>query len=114
MDKRDDALYYMEFGEVAIDQADDINIPVDCWIVSPKGVSGEDCTEGSDNYWHWYADNYQPRRGLLVSLAYHIAAENKKDIIAAVRRYVVPLYQVCMKSLAADGVTSWFVSTETP
>jgi len=86
---------YFDFGEIPLKDADGSNLPVNCYLFEPD----------NDIYWHWTASNYMPRRGVVSGLAYEIRAVSKKDILNAVRKYVVPLYEKIVESLKEDGET---------
>ena len=84
---------YFDFGEVSLKEADGSNLPVNCYLNEPD----------EDTYWRWAASNYMPRRNTVSACVYEIRATCKEDILNAVRKYVVPLYEAIVESLKEDG-----------
>lgn len=83
---------YFDFGDIALKECDEANIPVNSFLGEPD----------EDEYWHWTADNFMPRKGYCGG-NYEIRAESKEDILQAVRKYVVPLYEIAVKELKEKG-----------
>lgn len=81
-------------GEIELSEADDSNIPVVCLLSPP------DCDE---KRWVWYASNFMPRKEYCHSGAYRLEADTKEEIVEAVRKHVVPLYEAALKNLKETG-----------
>lgn len=88
-------LSYFDFGEMALKECDDANIPVQSFISSPE--------ESGDEYWHWTAANFMPRKLIAHDGAYEIRAKSREEIIKALEKYVIPLYQNAIDSLRIKG-----------
>lgn len=86
---------FEDIGEIPITEIDDMNIPIICFISPPD--------ENEDKKWHWTAENYVPRKSRIINDMYEIIADNKKDILNAVRKYVVPFYQTAIRNLKIKG-----------
>ena len=86
--------YYKNTGNIGIEECDDMNIPVNCFISEPNEDSQK---------WIWQADNFMPRKAMIDSCKYEIEADTKEHIIAAVNKYVVPLYANALEKLKTSG-----------
>lgn len=91
----DGKLDYFDFGEIALKKCDDANIPVQSFISSPE--------ESGDEYWHWTAANFMPRKLYVRDGAYEIRSKSKEGIIKAIEKYVIPLYQNAIDCLRLEG-----------
>ena len=94
-----------DIGEIPIDDADDANIPVNCFMVPPDIEGG---------VWRWTALNYMPRRNRCSSYSdsYILEADSKEEILRAVRKYVTPLYFAAFHNLWSSG-ENYYWRTET-
>ncbi len=98
---------YQNFGAIPIEEADDMNIPVNCLIVEPDPTD-----EGGLNQWLWTADNFMPRRGRVEEGQYEVRADTREALIEAVNEYVVPLYQAALTNMQKTGENYyWRVET---
>lgn len=91
--KPSDGLDYFDFGNIAIKDCDDANVPVNCFLCEPN----------EDEYWTWFASNFMPRKERVTEGAYKIKAKTKEDILKAVNKYVVPLYWLAVNNLTHTG-----------
>ena len=86
-------LNYFDFGDIALKDCDDANIPVCCFLCEPE----------EDEYWTWIASNFMPRKERITESSYKIKAKTKEDILKAVNKYVVPLYWIAVNNLINTG-----------
>ena len=84
---------YIDIGDMAIDSANDSNIPVVCFIHEP---------ESDGEQWSWTATNFMPRKECCGG-SYEIRANSKEAILQAINKYVTPLYDVAAKNLRTTG-----------
>ena len=56
-----------------------------------------------DEYWCWTADNFMPRKEYVNGSSYKIKAKTKEDILLAINKYVIPLYEIALKNLKETG-----------
>ena len=82
-----------DIGEMPIEDANDANVPVVCMLHEPGRKNG---------LWSWTAINFMPRKECCGG-GYHLEADTKEEIIDAVRKHVLPLYQVATENLGAYG-----------
>lgn len=80
-------------GEMPIENANDANVPVVCMLQDPDRENGP---------WVWTAVNFMPRKERCSS-GYRLEADTKEEILDAVRKHVLPLYQVATENLGAYG-----------
>ena len=94
-----------DIGEIQIDEADDANVPVNCFMVPPDIEGG---------VWRWTALNYMPRRNRCSSYSdsYILEADSKEEILRVVHRYVAPLYLAALQNLWLYG-ENYYWRTET-
>lgn len=86
-------------GSIPIEQADDANIPVVCFMYDPnKEAHGEYLGK-----WVWTASNFMPRKEYVAELAYLLVADSKEEILAKLRGYVIPLYERAINNLKETG-----------
>lgn len=90
---------YEDHGAIPLDQADNLNIPVNCLIVDPSDPLADDGV----TQWVWAADNFMPRKGRVEEGQYEIHADTKEALLAAVREHVVPLYRAALHNLETKG-----------
>ena len=82
-----------DVGEMALDSANDMNVPVVCMLHEPDRDNG---------LWSWTAINFMPRRERCGS-GYRLEADTKEEIVEAVRKHVLPLYQIATENIGAHG-----------
>ena len=82
---------YLDEGNISIEACNEMNIPVDCHLYPVN------------NYWVWTASCYQPRRGIIEDPAFEVKSKNKNIILKLIRKKVLPLYKVAIKSLNETG-----------
>jgi len=80
--------------EIELETADDANIPVNCFVHEPK-----DTESGK---WEWRADNFTPRKETCGG-SYDIVGDSREDIMEAVTKYVIPLYEAALSNLRTTG-----------
>ena len=90
MMSEEDQKRYIDDGIMPLENANEMNVPVNCFLCKGK------------RYWIWSADNFMPRKSYATPGAYLIKSTRKKDIIQAVRKYVVPLYRVALDNITED------------
>lgn len=76
-------------GEMELSGANEMNVPVNCFLEPPDQNGG---------LWAWTATNFMPRKACCCD-GYRLEADTKEEIVAAVNRYVVPLYETAVKNL---------------
>jgi len=80
-------------GDIEIGRADEMNVPVVCFLHEPDRENG---------LWSWSAINFMPRKECLGS-RYHLEADTKEEIIELINKYVVPLYKAALTNLKTSG-----------
>lgn len=80
-------------GDMPIESANDANVPVVCMLHEPDRENG---------LWTWTAQNFMPRKEHCCA-GYHLEADTKEEILDAVRKHVLPLYQVATENIGAYG-----------
>ena len=93
-------LDYEDIGEIAISECDDMNIPINCFLTNPL--------ENDDKKWHWVADNYMPRKSVVVQVMYEIISDSKEDILKAIKKYVIPFYENAINNLKTSGTNYYW------
>lgn len=86
---------YTSDGERDISECNDSNIPVNSFLQPPD--------ENDIPQWSWTADNFMPHTGRCNEAVYSIKADTKEDILEAVNKYLVPLYEAALKNLKEKG-----------
>lgn len=81
-----------DLGEISINCINDMNIPINSFII-----------KGEDGLWEWSAENLMPRKSRCSQEAYSVKAETKEELIAFVNEKVVPLYEVALNNLKLRG-----------
>lgn len=82
-----------DIGDLSLEDMDESNIPVNCFLTEPDEDGGK---------WTWEAENFMPRRRLIGG-SYDLEADSKDEILEAVRKHVVPLYEAALKNLRETG-----------
>lgn len=91
---------YQNTGEIQLEEADDLNVPVCSFVLEPDSESPK---------WRWTAHNYMPRKDRIdLECTYAIEADTKEEILEAVRRHVVPLYEAALHNLTTHGQNYFF------
>lgn len=74
-------------GECQIEEADDMNIPVNIFISAPDNPGDK---------WTLTADNFMPRKCHATDGAYSIEADTREELQELVKKHVLPLYEVAL------------------
>lgn len=82
-----------DIGDLSLEDMDESNIPVNCWLMEPDDFGGK---------WTWEAENFMPRMGRIGG-GYALEADSKDEILEAVRKHVVPLYEAALQSIRETG-----------
>ncbi len=82
---------YENLGDLDVDEANGANVPVSVFL-----HKGEDEHEG---YWLLVADNYMPRKGVVIDTGFKIRSRNREILVGLVREHWLPLYEVALKKL---------------
>lgn len=80
-------------GNLPITRADDANIPVVCFMHEPDRENG---------LWTWSAINFMPRKECCCD-GYMLEADTKEEIMEALEKHVIPLYEVALDNLKTTG-----------
>ena len=80
-------------GDMSISSANDANIPVVCFLHEPDRENG---------LWSWSAINFMPRKERCGG-GYRLEADTKEEIMEALKKHVIPLYQVALTNLTERG-----------
>jgi hypothetical protein len=96
------ALGYVDSGTIKLEHCNEMNIPINCFMHRPD----EQTTK-----WSWSASNYMPRKEYLQG-SYEIEADSKEQIMNAINRYVVPLYEAALANLKTTGKNYFWEKTE--
>ena len=103
---------YRDIGNIALNHADDANIPVDIWLTK---ITDEHLTEHNGHGFvadpadvgklMLHADNYMPRRARLSGdhegFAYQAVCDTEADVKEIIEKFIKPLYQTALKVLDA-------------
>ncbi len=89
--------YWNDGGSRAIEIADHVNIPVNCFLNSPGR---------HERYWVWEAENFCPRAGKNQG-TYRVLAKSEAGIREALQEFVFPLYCAALENLKKHG-TNYF------
>lgn len=82
-------------GEIAFEEANDMNVPLNITLINPKAGVWEE----HDDKFVLTADNYQPRRAYVHETAFVVTADSLEELQELVRKYALPLYQNAIKSI---------------
>ena len=85
-------------GDLPITAANDANVPVVCFLHEPDSTNA---------LWRWEAINFMPRKELCLG-NYGLEADTKEEILDAVRKHVLPLYQVATENIGAHGANYYW------
>jgi len=100
---------YKDLGSICITDADDANIPVNCFLEEIEDDSEfNDPTRSEFNpkylgWFKWTADNFMPRKSHVNIAAYIVMAPEKDIILKLVKKHVVPLYEAALGNLRDLG-----------
>lgn len=92
-----------DIGEMPITQANDANVPVVCFLHEPDRENG---------LWSWDAINFMPRKERCGG-SYRLEADTKEEILEAVRKHVLPLYEAATLNLKEYGENYYWERKET-
>ncbi len=70
-----------------------MNVPVVCFLNAPEKEGG---------LWSWTARCFMPRKEYCGG-SFHVEAETKEEILEALQKYVVPLYEIALENLKERG-----------
>lgn len=87
-------------GEMPIENANDANVPVVCFLGEPDRENG---------IWTWTAINFMPRKEQLGAY-YKLEADTKEEIMEVLAKYVVPLYEAATNNLKEHGENYYWAS----
>lgn len=90
-------------GEMPIESADDANIPVVCFLHEPDRKNG---------LWTWSAVNFMPRKERCGG-NYKLEADSKEEIMNALKKHVIPLYEVALENLKQHGENYYWERKDT-
>ncbi len=82
-----------DIGDMPITKANEMNVPVICFLHEPDRDNG---------MWSWTARNFMPRKEHCGS-GYRLEADTKEEILDAINKHVVPLYEIATKNLKEKG-----------
>ena len=90
-------------GEMSLESMDDANVPVVCFLIPPDRENG---------MWTWTARNFMPRKEYCGS-SWRLEADTKEEIMEALRKHVIPLYEAALYNLKEHG-GNYYWKRETP
>ena len=101
---------YEVLGSLCIADANDMNVPVNCFlsqidesrIRDPKEPEAGGYEQKYLGWFEWTAQNFMPRKERLEE-GYRVIAPEKDTILELVRKHVVPLYEVALQNLRTSG-----------
>jgi len=103
---------YEDLGTICIEECDDANIPVNCFLTQIK-PGDEDYAKKYHGWFAWYADNFMPRKQTVdTGRAFEILARKKQTILSLVTKYVVPLYEAALANLKSSGGNYYWKKSE--
>lgn len=91
---------YVDIGAIKLENCNDMNVPMNPYIQPPDEDSKK---------WRWFALNYMPRKEYASGSQcgpggdYGIEADSLEVIMAAVNKFVVPLYEVALFNIKTYG-----------
>lgn len=80
-------------------EADDLNVPVESFLMEPDSESPK---------WRWSASLYMPRKSRIEEDYFNVVADTKEEILDLVRRVVVPIYEAAVHNLSTHGENYFF------
>lgn len=80
-------------GEMSLADMNDANVPVVCFLSEPDRENG---------MWTWTARNFMPRKQYCGS-SWKLEADTKEEIMEALRKHVIPLYESALENLKEHG-----------
>lgn len=86
-------------GEMALNNFNDANIPVDIWIeeLNEETDDGESDEKYKAGYrFRLHCGNYMPRKGRVEECAADVYTKDKESLQNAVKKYILPLYQTAL------------------
>lgn len=93
---------FVNKGELELEYANDANVPVCCFLHEPDEENPK---------WRWSANNYCPRKDSVYQDSYKIESDTKEEIMEAVIKHVVPLYEAALINLRSKGSNYYWQST---
>jgi hypothetical protein len=81
-----------------IESADDANVPVVCFLSEPDREHG---------LWTWNAINFMPRKERCGG-SYRLEADTKEEIMEALRKHVIPLYEAAAANMRENGANYYW------
>jgi len=105
---------YKDLGVIPITECNEMNIPVFCFVIPPAATSVPlDINYGfHSDKWRFAALCFQPRKQRIAERPpdgnsnYFIVADTKQELMAVIKKYVVPLYEEALHDLKTSG-TAW-------
>jgi len=88
-----------ETGEMSITEANESNVPVNCFLSAVDDVGGG---------FEWSASNFMPRKGWIAERAFCVRAKDSQTLIALVQKHVAPLYRAALVNLITTGENYYF------
>ena len=85
---------YENTGIIPIEEADDMNIPINITI--------SETDENSPAY-ILTADNLMPRKGYMEQSMYEVEANSREILVELVNKHIVPLYEAALYNLKTKG-----------
>jgi hypothetical protein len=85
---------FRDVGEMPMDRMNGANVPVVCFLYEPGPENG--------GMWVWSATNFMPRKKSCGS-SWRIEADTREEIMEALRKYVIPLYEIALANLKERG-----------
>lgn len=83
-----------DVGNVSIDEANEMNVPVNIWILEAEDEPG---------VWELSAANYMPRKNMIQSEVYLVKSNKKETLEALVQKHIVPLYEIALSKLKTES-----------
>ena len=85
-----------EKGEIPFSGANDLNIPVNIWLLETKGEDGK-----KDGTWTLRANNFLPRKDRVETDMYEAVSEKREELVDLIKKHILPLYETAVKKLQA-------------
>ena len=87
-----------DVGEMRLEDMNDANVPLVCFLHEP---------DGEHRMWSWSARNFMPRKEFCGS-SWRLEADTKEEIMEALRKHVIPLYEAALANLKEDGTNYYW------
>jgi hypothetical protein len=92
-----------QVSATGLEEANDMNIPIDIWLSRIASDEGEEDQEliKQGFIWRLRAASYQPRKDRIWTEAYEYIASDRAELSALVEKHILPLYKIALSKVEA-------------